>query len=177
MKNFFRLSVVLSLLIYARISAAEIGVSRDWIWNTEEEGFYYAITMNAQEHILGQYCYLEKAVCIYMVGLNITCELGETYPAMVNSDKGAAHVLMECSHRVEGQNVLALNEFEKIDAIVREASHIGFVIPLENDKFKVARLSLMGSADAIDNMRAAAKRAIGITEQPRKTRLPDEELM
>ena len=177
MKKYFTIAVFISLLTFVPISAAEIGVSKDWIWSTEEEGFYYAITMNSKEHILGQYCYLEKAVCIYMVGFNITCELGETYPAMVNSDKGAAHVMMECSHRVDGQNVMALNDFEKIDALVREANHIGFVVPMENDKFKVARLSLMGSADAIDNMRAAAKRAIGITEKPRKTRLPDEELM
>lgn len=177
MKKYLNLYALTPLLLAATVCMAEVGVSRDWIWSTEEEDFYYAITMNSEEHVLGQYCYLARAVCIYMVGFNITCELGETYPAMVNSDKGAAHVLLECSHRVDGQNILALNEFDKIDAIVREASRIGFVIPMANDKFKVARLSLMGSAAAIDNMRAAAKRAIGIREEPAKVRQPDEEFM
>jgi hypothetical protein len=177
MNKCLKTSLLIALQFVTQIAIAEIGVSKDWIWSTEEEGFYYAITMNSKEHILGQYCYLDSGVCIYMVGLNITCQLGSTYPSMVNSDKGAVHVSLECSHRVDGQNVLAVREFSLIDAIVRKASHIGFVIPMENDKFKVARFSLMGSSDALDQMRAAAKRAIGIEEAPEEKVLPDEEIM
>ncbi len=177
MNKYLQISLLIALQFAAPVAIAEIGVSQDWIWSTEEESFYYAMTMNSKEHVLGQYCYLNSGVCMYMVGFNITCELGSTYPSMVNSDKGAVHVSLECSHRVDGQNVLALREFSLIDAIVRKASHIGFVIPMENDKFKVARFSLMGSSDALDQMRAAAKRAIGVEEAPEEKVLPDEEIM
>ena len=48
---------------------------------------------------------------------------------------------------------------------------------MENDKFKIIRFSLIGSSDAIDHMRDAAKKAIDANPAPVNKRLPDEEVM
>jgi len=177
MIKFAKISIVFLSLTFAGHAFAETGVSRDWVWNTDEENFYFAITTNSAEHILGQYCYIAKSTCFYVVSLDITCEHGSTYPAMVNSDKGADHIVLKCVHEYNGQNILAIYGFDKIDELVRTASHLGIAVPMENDKFKIIRFSLIGSSDAIDHMRDAAKKAIDANPAPVNKRLPDEEVM
>jgi hypothetical protein len=177
MIKFARIHISLISLIYAGIAFAETGVSKDWIWNTEGDDFYFAITTNSTEHILGQYCYIAEATCFYIVSLDIACEPGSSYPALVNSDKGADHIVLKCVHEYKGQNILAIYEFNKTDELVRTASHLGIAVPMDNEQFEVITFSLIGSSDAIDHMRNAAKSAVGTSAPPGNKKLPDKEVM
>jgi len=109
--------------------------------------------------------------------LIIECEIDTAYPALVNSNKGAYNVTLKCAHENKGQTIFAVRDFDTIDGLVKEASHIGFVLPIENGQFKVVRFSLMGSSDAISQMRAAARKVVEDAGAKPKPVLPDEELM
>ena len=169
--------ILLAQLSFAVPADAETGTSRDWAWSTDEKDFYFAITTNSKDYILGQYCYIGEGTCFYIVGMDIYCEPGNAYPALMNSDKGADHLVLKCVHEFEGHNILAVGNFEKFDELVRTASRIGIVIPIEDDKFKMIRFSLLGSAVAIEHMRDAAKKANRHDDAPAKSKSPDEELM
>lgn len=166
------LSLSLSLCLHA-----DVGTFKDWTWRTDETPFYSALTVNSNKHTLGQYCSITNETCFYMAGFDITCEPGSSYPSLVNSDKGAYHVTLKCAHEHQGRNLLAIYEFDKIDSLIREASHIGFAIPMSNSHFKLVEFSLMGSSEAIDQMRAAAKSAIDAREPPEKSTYPGEEII
>ena len=166
-----------SALMFCGVSRAETGVSRDWIWNTDAKDFYFAITTNSAKQILGQYCYIGEGTCFYIVSLDVACEPGSTYPAIVNSDKGADHIVLRCVHEYQGHNILGIYEFDKVDELVREASHIGIAVPMENDQFEVIKFSLIGSSDAIDHMRNAAKSVIETHAPPETEKLPAKEVM
>lgn len=132
--------------------------SKDWFYVTEGEQFHFAATVNAAQHILGQYCYLKSGECMYLVGLGITCEEGHEVPALINSNAGAVQVQLVCTGKVQGQNVLAIKPFSRIDKVVREAVYLRIAVPMKNGAFKVSRFSLAGSTYAIEQMRAAVRR-------------------
>jgi hypothetical protein len=166
---------LLAALATSLAANAETYASKEWAWSTEtgRDGYYYAATLNKAGHLLGQYCYFETENCMYLVALGTTCDEGQEYPALVNSDSGAVHVKLVCAHKYEGQNVLAIDAFEEIDRVVRNATKLGIVLPLQNDEFKVSRFGLAGSTYAIDLMRAAAERRLKV--KPLNADRPDEE--
>ena len=169
--------VLTIVLMNFGLAHAVTGVSKDWTWKTDKADLYFAITTNSEKHVLGQYCYIAEGICFYVVSLDIDCEPGSTYPAMVNSDKGADHLVLKCIHKYKGQNILAIYEFEQIDVLVRTAAHLGIAIPVANDRFEVIRFNLIGSSVAIEQMRNAAKTAVDTRSSPKNTHLPDEELI
>lgn len=74
----------------------------------------------------------------------------------------------------QNQHVLAIISFDNVDCIVRGATRIGIVGPMQNDQFTVVRFSLAGSTYAIDRMREAAQAKM--QRAPRNTgKLPPEE--
>lgn len=171
---------ILCIIFSAAICSSSMAVadsysSGDWVWTTDNPGFYLAATQDTSNHLIGQYCYIESRDCMYLVDLRVTCEIGDVYTALINSDKGAIPVTLVCSHEYEGHNVFVISPFDDIDNVVRNASRMGIVIPLEGDQFKVARFSLRGSANAIDSMREEAE-SENIRRQKRKNK-PDEEYL
>lgn len=133
-------------------------VSKDWVWNIDDNEIPYAATTNSAGQLLGQYCYPKLGKCMYLVGFSITCEEDSNYPALVNTDKGAQSIQLICGGKLDDvdQNVLMASNFDELDKIIRGASRIGFVIPMQSDDFKAVRFSLRGAEDALDRMRAAA---------------------
>ena len=69
---------------------------------------------------------------------------------------------------------MCVKPIKDIDLVVRKASYFRIAIPMESDQFKVARFSLVGSAYAVDLMRAASETAIEIL---RTKQAPDEEYL
>lgn len=174
MKTFISLIILSSCLICSQ-SQAETFSSKDWIWNTDNNNAYYAVTVNDAGHLLGQFCYLLTGNCLYTVGMDISCEQGNEYPALINSDAGSAQVTLVCGDKVAGQtqNVMYMSPFDDVDRLIRDASRIGIAIAMQNEQFKVARFGLAGSTYAIDLMRAAA--AIKMERQPHNANLSSEE--
>lgn len=160
-------AVLILLITSYSIASAEPRQSGNWYWEEQGNEYLYAITMNSSDHILGQYCYLNSGDCIYLVGVEITCN---EYPALINTDAGAVPVQLVCAQKYEQHNVMAIKPFDDIDGIIRQASYLGIAIPMQNDQFKVSRFSLSGSTKAIDRMRAATQRALGSVapSRPRK---------
>lgn len=169
--NFF-LAVLLSI---SSVAHGEAFLSKDWAWSTDtdKDGYYFAATINGVGSLVGQYCYFDSGNCLWLIGLKTTCDEGSEYPALVNSDAGALQVTLLCAHKYEGRNVLAVSDFDGFDRIVRNATKMGIVLPLQNDEFKVSRFGLAGSTYALDLMRAATERRM--KRKPTNVNKPDEE--
>ena len=164
----FRALVLILGFIFTSQVYSETGTSKDWFWSTEHTDLYFAGTGLDSELALGQYCFIiqkgdyQPGDCVYMVTLGISCEVGNAYPGVINSDKGTVAIKLFCSHKVDntdGYAMIMIN-FDDVDSIVRTANKLGIAIPMEGAQFKVVRFSLSGSNHAIESMRAEAANSI-----------------
>lgn len=152
--------------------------SGDWTWSTDDPETYWAISSNEANNVIGQFCYLGQNSCVYFVNLNTDCEQGAKYPAMLNSEKGSASVMLTCSHKTADQAhwVFIIHPFDDVDNFVRTSVNLGIAVPMASGQFKVSRFSLRGSVNAIDPMReAAARRKSGEGDQ--SVRKADEQFL
>ena len=172
MKKLSSVVAIVGLFLWTTVSA-ETFLSKDWVWNTDDEDFYFAATVNEEGHLLGQYCYFKSASCLYVVRIGINCKEGEQYPALINSDSGTYSVNLLCGGNFEQQNLLFVNNFDGIDNIIRSSARIGIAVPEQGDLLKVSRFSLAGSISAIDSMRSAA--TTRMKSKPQNRSLPADE--
>jgi len=94
----------------------------------------------------------------------VTCEQGASYPALVNSDKGAIHILLVCEGPAMGlpeAHRFGIHEYAAIREIIRQATRIGFAITMEDDEFRVFRFSLKGATAAMTFIRDATVSGAG----------------
>lgn len=152
--------IALLLLFTSKALYGEAIIEEDWAWEISGGDMNYAATVNNNNHVLGQYCYIESGNCIYIFSVNASCEEGEIYPGLINSDVGSATIELLCSHKNETQHVYIISTFEDIDLIIKSANRVGIAFPLDNDRFQVSRFSLKGSTKAILNMRDRTMRMI-----------------
>ena len=131
---------------------ADANTSKDWFWDSTNSTYATALTMNENNYVLGLWCYHADDNCIYIIDFGLTCEKLEEYPVLINSNIGTSHMNVTCGHEYEGHNVMYASDYDQIDSIVKNASKIGFAIPLKGDEFKAVRFSLAGSNYAIDKM-------------------------
>lgn len=147
------------LVVSAAASAATPVISGDWGRGVNTRGFRYALTINASESALGQFC-SSRGDCWYAVSFSkATCNDGAQYAGLINSVTGAGHYGANHITLVCSKNTMVIKEFNLIDQAVRNASSIGIAGPLESGEFSVSRFSLSGSTRAIDGMRATIQRA------------------
>lgn len=144
-------------LIASGAFAGEVA-SGDWAWNVDDPETHWAATGNDAGQMLGQFCYPEKGSCLYAVGFDTTCDEGDSYPALVNSDAGTANITLKCGGDLEdGANLMLVEDFDQLDALIRKSKRIGFALPMQGDEFKAVRFSLRGSVPALDAMRKFAE--------------------
>ena len=146
--------------------------SGDWVWSADDPGTYYAGTEHVGSQALMQLCDTKDGACFYAVSFGTRCQKDKTYHALVNSDAGNGSFDLYCGAEVRGSNLLFVQDFEQMDALVRKATRIGFAIPMQGDEFKAVSFSLKGSVAAIDAMRAALARvapASTRTDTPKPT--------
>lgn len=163
MRSWMVITVGMALTVGLRAGAAVAGEfpSGDWAWSVDDAEFVYAGTENDTGQILAQFCYLTDGNCIYVVGFDTNCEEGHSYPAMVNTDKGAAAVQFRCGGKFnEDGNLMVAEDFEQFDKFIRSSARIGFALPMEGDKFKAIRFRLKGAVPALDAMRKIALNAL-----------------
>lgn len=142
------------------LSAAHAGdiKSGDWSWDVDDPEALNALTSNSAANLLAQFCYPEKGNCLYAVAFGMTCEEGEKYPALVNTDKGSRSIELVCGPKFSDENLMLISEFDVIDKLVRQGKRIGFVMPMQGDEFKAVRFSLQGATQALDLMRRSAEK-------------------
>lgn len=71
--------IALSFFLVTTGARADTDNSSPWRISTSNPKVYYAVTTKSN-YLLGQYCYIDRKSCIYLVGLNITCKQGNDYP-------------------------------------------------------------------------------------------------
>ena len=155
----------------ASVASSEEFTSGDWSWSIEDPEMFYAATENSAGQVLMQLCDTEDGTCFYAVGFNTTCDEGDSYPALVNSDAGTASIELYCgSASDDGTNLMLVKDFDQMDGFVRTAKKIGFALPMKGDEFKAVRFSLKGSVAAIDAMRKIAARGAPVQSNTRKAK-------
>lgn len=148
--------IAAALLTVSTGAQAEPVMSGDWGRGVNANGTHYALTGNASDSFLGQTC-SPDGNCWYAIHVNkVTCEKGKKIFGLISSALGAEHISLLCGNN----NANVIEEFDVTDYIVRNASSVGIVIPLQDGKFEVSRFSLRGSTRAINGMRAAAQKTI-----------------
>jgi hypothetical protein len=115
-------------------------------WRTSDEGDYTeAYTGNESGSTFGILC---GKTCIFYVDMQTTCNDGEAYPAMVNSQAGAVTVSLKC-HKLDRRFVLSSDSTNSYIDILKKGGEIGFAVPLQSGMFGVSRFSLDGGAQAV----------------------------
>jgi len=69
---------------------------KDWFWSTADT-FNFAVTANSNEELFGQFCYLDDRQCYYLLDLDLDCDSGEIYPAMISAKSGTRKTNLVCS--------------------------------------------------------------------------------
>jgi hypothetical protein len=114
-------------------------------WLVRDSGDYIgAWTNNASGSAFGVLC---GRTCVLYVNMQKTCEPGVSYPAMLNSPKGAMHINWRC-HLIEDRHIYIVDATQEYFDILEGGGEIGFALPLANGQFAVSRFSLTGGYQA-----------------------------
>jgi len=96
-------------------------------------------------------CHVKDACYLTML-ITSNCDIGESYPMLMNADSGAAAVFTTCID-IHTDIGAAEYSFNDPDAALAETvftdSRIGIAVPMADGKFKAVRFSLMGSQEAM----------------------------
>ena len=158
-------------VFWGAVASGEEFTSGDWTWSVDDPEIYYAGTQNSAGHMLAQFCEPADGSCFFAVGFETTCDEGDSYPALVNTDNGAYSIEFLCGGEIkDGSNLMLVQDFDQIDDIVRKSKRIGFALPMQGDEFKAVRFSLKGSVAAMDAMRKVAARGASETSGTKKAR-------
>jgi len=151
------LLVVAGLFASSMISAETKPINEqfgDWTVMNGDGGpdRYNAITPSTDgEGYLVYSCHV-KAACYLTMLITSTCEVGSSYPMLMNSDSGAAAVFTTCIDIHEDIGG-AEYSFDDPDTTLAETvftdSRIGIAVPMADGKFKAVRFSLLGSDEAM----------------------------
>lgn len=142
-------------------AVAQGGRYDDWFVGSLDDGSGgFAGTSNDSGSILANYCYFDGRSCEYRIGFSTRCDVGDSYPGLINSDVGGAHITIRCGGSTqEGRWIYVVNEYDTVDQIVKQGMRIGIAVPLQRDEFHVLRFSLRGATAATTFMRGAVSNA------------------
>jgi hypothetical protein len=139
-----------------RVGAWSVGVMK------ANEGTF-ATTGSDKGSVLGQYCYAAPGHCVWILAADLSCEAGNRYPALVNTEAGAAVLEILCLD-LGGKRRFAFTDFDAIDGIVHKARTLRVALPTANGLFRVSRFSLEGASRAVALMRVKAEAMSGKPE-------------
>jgi hypothetical protein len=146
----------LALLLTSRVHAQTFG---SWAVGVSGSSLY-AATVNDSGNLLGQYCFPADGSCFWLLGMKTSCNEGDRYPVLANSDAGASHMEVLCSAKLDnGMYRYVFTDFDKVDAILSKGSRVGFAIPLDGDQFRVVRFNITDSNSAVARMKTTAEKA------------------
>jgi hypothetical protein len=146
----------------------QIASHGNWDFEAQAGTFMWTGT-RSERGSLGQFCNVGAGACAWILVLRgVTCAEGGQYPVLVNTERAAAHHVLQCMGGAGGDgSALAFTDFDRIDSAIRHARQLGIAIPEQEDGIGVARFELTGAAAAIDQMRDELKTALALaaTEQ------------
>jgi hypothetical protein len=146
-------TVVLATLAPAIAESAETG---DWIYGvSDNRATFYAFTTNDSGSVFGEWCSASTGKCLWMVGMTASCnEESSAYPILANADGGAGPVSIICGGKLENTDFYRyqFSSWKDLEALLKDATQIGFAIPLKAGQFRVVRFSLNGLTAAVSRM-------------------------
>jgi hypothetical protein len=161
------IKILLSVFFFIALGASSLARAEDngkWTVVTDDPAMMYAVTFNDSGALFGQYCYPEEGSCLWLLGASTQCEKGHQYPVLANADGGAIPLKLVCQGSSKTGNdvkyTYVFTDFDAVSNLVKNASRIGFAVPLQADQFKVVRFEVDGSAEALAAMRAKASAAM-----------------
>ena len=105
----------------------------------------YAGTTNDSGDVFGEYCDYENKNCRWVLLTLAACDKGHTYPALGNTDKGAASLELVCAGEVSsGKYRYFFNNWKDLEALVKTSARFGLAVPMQADQFQVHRFLLNG---------------------------------
>jgi len=152
--------ITIMLILMPTISYSDPIVIKDWAVDVgDEKSFIYAVSMNDSGSLFGQYCFMKSGNCVYVIGLDTSCEKGHKYTSLANSDIGSAVFELYCDDKIQNNTYrYYFTDFDAIDKLAKSSKKVGFAIPLEDDQFRVVRFKLNGGDTAISYMRTIAEK-------------------
>jgi hypothetical protein len=120
-------------------------------WRIEQSSaFVAALTNNPAGSLFGLLC---GTTCSYYVNVGRTCDVGATYPGLLSGANGALAVTLRCLHvNEEGDEYAVLLIDEDVTDALGDAADVSIVVPVAGGQFSVARFSMAGAAEAMDDM-------------------------
>jgi len=120
-------------------------------WRIEQSSaFVAALTTNPAGSLFGLLC---GTTCSYYVNVNRACEVGVTYPGLLSGANGTLGVTLRCLHvKEEGEEYAVLLIDEDVTDALGDADDVSIVVPVTGGQFSVARFSMAGGTEALDDM-------------------------
>lgn len=149
---------------------------------TSDKSGVYAATANDDGAVFGKYCYFSTKDCSWHIAIDMACEKEAYYPVLLNSDNGAASVMLQCVGPMKGSNLFqyVFNNWKDVEKIVKTGSRVGIATPLQSDQFKVYRFLLDGMTQATDSVETpffAAVAAISPKNTTKPTKTTTSEIL
>lgn len=145
--------IALTTLAPAVAVSAETG---DWTYGvSDNRSSFYAFTTNDSGSVFGEWCSASTGKCLWMVGMNASCnEESSAYPILANTDGAAGPVSIICSGKLENTDLYRyqFSSWKDLESLLKDAGQIGFAIPLKAGEFRVVRFSLNGLSTAVSRM-------------------------
>lgn len=159
--------ILLPAFFFLALCASTLARAEDygkWTVVTDDPTMMYAVVFNDSGALFGQYCYPDKGSCLWLISMSTSCEKDHKYPVLANSDGGAVQLTIQCQGSIgKGTDVkyaYVFTDFDEVSNLVKNATRIGFAVPLQEDQFKMVRFEVDGSADALSAMRSKASDAM-----------------
>lgn len=144
------------LLSVLAVNTAHAGkVFGEWSVDlTNDRAYLFAATANDSGAVFGQYCQLEESTCYWVLGIATSCERGNSYPVLANTQGSAAPLTVICDGQLSsGLYRYVFKPFDTVDGLLLNMPRIGFAFPLTGDQFRVVRFSLDGAHRAVNTLR------------------------
>src|SRR5438093_10798586 len=109
-----RVLLFVAFVISSNVLPANAQNFGSWKVGTTTSGeFIYACTTNDSGNVFGQYCSPSDQTCYWLLGLNLTCKIGDSYPLLVNADSGALHLSVYCFSQLnDNMFAYAMTDFD-----------------------------------------------------------------
>lgn len=139
----------------------------DWTYGRTDDGAtFYAFTTNESGSAFGEWCGLSTGKCLWMVGMNVSCdEHASTVPVLANTDSGAGAIMISCDGVLQNTNLYryVFSSWKDVESLLTNSSRIGFAIPMQADQFRVVRFSLKGQSEAVGAMEQRLNAVLKVT--------------
>lgn len=123
--------------------AAQFG---DWVVESNN-GTVVALVLNQSGSSLSMVCRAES--CALFLVTSVTCQVGNIYAYMVNTNSGVTFTRAECEYVPNVGLAYKLEDWQQLVPSLLHDVKIGFACALKDGNFSVSHFSLLGSSEAL----------------------------